>query len=183
MCVTTRSLRRFYPRFSNNNGQRKKITWLTKIRSLRNIAVLEISFSTILSLCVWTLAYVCRNTYVHIPVQSPLQSCLRQSTDQRECVRLIMNDTFRGLDLTQAYYISISIYSLCLTRSAKALSKSKSFITDRGDLNRRGDLEVGTSSEGDSASLGTRDNEEQRMLVSQIHRCRKASIQSLSYHS
>lgn len=123
------------------------------------------------------------NTYIHIPVQSPLQSCLRQSTDQPECVHLIMNDTFRGLDLTWAYYISISIYSLCLTPSAKALSKSKSFITDGGDLNRRGDLEVRTSPEGDSASLGTRDNEEQRMLVSQIHRCRKASIQSLSYHS
>lgn len=152
MCVSTRSLRRFYPRFSNNNGQRKEITWLTKIRSLRNIAILEISFS---SMC--TLAHICRNTYVHIPVQSPLQSCLRQSTDQRECVCLIMNGTFRGLDLTWAYYISVSIYSLCLTPSAKALSKSKSksksFITDGGgDLNRRGDLEVGTSSEGDSAS-------------------------------
>lgn len=71
---------------------------------------------------------------------------------------LIMSDTFRDLDLMLAYFISISIYSLCLIPNAKALSKSKSFITDSGDLNRRGNLKIGTYSESDSGLLGTRDN-------------------------
>lgn len=75
---------------------------------------------------------------------------------------LIMNDTFRALDLILAYFISISIYSLCLIPNAKALSKSKSFITDGGDLNRRGNLKIVTYSEGESGSLGIHDNGERR---------------------
>lgn len=111
-------------------------------------------------LCEYSGSCMQEHIHIHPCPESPAIMPAPIHRSERECVCLIMNDTFGGLDLTRAYYISISIYSLCLTPSAKALSKSKSFITDGGDLNRRGDLEVSTSSEGDSASLGIHDNEE-----------------------
>lgn len=88
VCATTPSLRRSYPHFSGNNGQRKDITWPTKTRSLRNIAVLEMlpSAASSSSVHIIWLTDVGTHTYPSLSRVLCIHACANPQVRESVCL-------------------------------------------------------------------------------------------------